>query len=107
MEVLEAMTAPTVDGQPSLPKRRGPKGLLPSTWLERTLKVAYTDCYGSGQELRAGWAEHHTQPFGWTVEAWLLTRLAGWVSENPRHQGFAAKDLPELDALAEPTGADA
>jgi len=44
------MTAPTVDGQPSLPKRSGPKGLLPSTWLERTLKVAYTDCYGSGQE---------------------------------------------------------
>jgi hypothetical protein len=49
-EVLEAMTAPTVDGQPPLPKRRGPKGLLPSTWLERTLKVVYTDCYGSGQE---------------------------------------------------------
>ena len=40
MEVLEAMTAPIVDGQPSLPKRRGPKGLLPSTWLERTLNVA-------------------------------------------------------------------
>jgi hypothetical protein len=40
-------------------------------------------------------------------EAWLLTRLAGWVSENSRHQGFAAKALPELDALAEPTGADA
>jgi hypothetical protein len=40
-------------------------------------------------------------------EAWLLTRLAGWVSENPRHQGFAAKTLPERDALAEPTGADA
>ncbi len=40
-------------------------------------------------------------------EAWLLTRRAGWVNENPRHQGFAAKTLPELDALAEPTGADA
>jgi hypothetical protein len=24
--------------------------LLPSTWIEKTLKVAYTDCYGSGQE---------------------------------------------------------
>jgi len=44
------MTAPTVDSQPSLPKRRGPKGLLPSTWLERTLRVSYVDCYGSGQE---------------------------------------------------------
>jgi hypothetical protein len=50
LDVLEAMTAPTVDGQPSLPKRRGPKGLLPSTWLERTLKVSYVDCNGSGQE---------------------------------------------------------
>jgi hypothetical protein len=51
LEVLEAMTAPSVDVQPALPKRGGPKkGLLPSTWLERTLKVAYTDCYGSGQE---------------------------------------------------------
>ena len=48
-EILEAMTRPDVNGQPSLPRRTGPKG-LPSTWLERTLKVAYTDCYGSGQE---------------------------------------------------------
>jgi hypothetical protein len=24
--------------------------LLPSTWIERTLKVEYMDCYGSGQE---------------------------------------------------------
>jgi hypothetical protein len=50
VEVLEAMTAPTVDGQPSLPKRRVPKGLLPSTWLERTLRVSYVDCYGGAQE---------------------------------------------------------
>ena len=52
------------------------------------------------QELRAGGLQTPTQPLGWMVEAWLLTRLAGWVSENPRHQGFAAKDLPELDGLA-------
>jgi hypothetical protein len=50
VEVLEAMTAPTVDGQPSLPKRRGPKGLLPSTWLERTLKISYMDAFGTGVE---------------------------------------------------------
>jgi hypothetical protein len=49
-EILEAMTRPDSNGTPSLPKRTDPKGLLPSTWLERTLKVAYTDCYGSGQE---------------------------------------------------------
>jgi uncharacterized membrane protein YccC len=52
------------------------------------------------QELRAGGLQTPTQPLGWMVEAWLLTRLAGWVSENPMHQGFAAKDLPELDGLA-------
>jgi hypothetical protein len=49
-EILEAMTAPDVNGQPSLSKRTGPKGLLASTWLERTLKVEYTDCYGAGQQ---------------------------------------------------------
>ena len=48
-EILEAMTAPTVDGQPSLPKRTGPKGLLPSTWLERTLRLEYVDGFGVGQ----------------------------------------------------------
>jgi hypothetical protein len=48
-EILDAMTAPDANGQVHV-KRNGPKGLLPSTWLERTLKVAYTDCYGSGQE---------------------------------------------------------
>jgi hypothetical protein len=50
-EILEAMTAPTVDGQPSLPKRSGPKGLLPSTWLERTLKLEYVDGFGAGVEM--------------------------------------------------------
>jgi hypothetical protein len=49
VEIVEAMTAPTVDGQPSLPKRTGPKGLLPSTWLERTLKLEYVDSFGVGQ----------------------------------------------------------
>jgi hypothetical protein len=48
------MTAPgsngTPDGTPALPKRGGSKGLLPSTWLERTLRISYVDCYGSGQE---------------------------------------------------------
>jgi hypothetical protein len=60
------------------------------------------------QELRAGGLQTPTEPLGWMVEAWLLTRLAEWVSENPRHQGFAAKDLPELDGLAsEATPVDA
>jgi hypothetical protein len=47
-EILQAMTAPDVNGQPSLPRRSGPKMLLPSTWLERTLKVEYVGCRGDG-----------------------------------------------------------
>jgi hypothetical protein len=48
-EILDAMTRPQ-NGQPSLPKRSAPKGLLPSTWLERTLRVAYVDESGCGIE---------------------------------------------------------
>jgi hypothetical protein len=52
------------------------------------------------QELRLGGVEPPKEPLAWTLEPWLLTRLAGWVRENPSHQGFVAKDLAELDALA-------
>ncbi len=49
-EILEAMTRPDANGTPALPKRSAPKGLLPSTWVERTLKVAYVDADGMGVE---------------------------------------------------------
>jgi hypothetical protein len=49
-KIVEAMTKPDNNGTPTLPKRSGPKGMLPSTWLSRTLKLEYVDCYGSGQE---------------------------------------------------------
>jgi hypothetical protein len=52
------------------------------------------------QEVRLGGAEPPKEPLAWTIEPWLLTRLAGWVRENPSHGGFQAKDLAELDALA-------
>jgi hypothetical protein len=63
-EILDGnlMTAPDKNGAPSLPKRGGPKGLLPSTWLERTLRVSYTDCYGDGQEATAALLDVY--PFG-------------------------------------------
>ncbi len=50
IEIVEAMTRPDVNGTPSLPKRTGPKGLLPSTWLERGLRVTYVDAFGAGVE---------------------------------------------------------
>lgn len=48
----DLMTRPEANGERSstLPRRTGPKGLLPSTWLERTLKVAYVDVFGAGVE---------------------------------------------------------
>jgi hypothetical protein len=49
-EIIQAMTRPDVNGTPSLPKRGSPKGLLPSTWLDRTLKVEYTDAAGAGRQ---------------------------------------------------------
>jgi hypothetical protein len=49
-EVLEAMTAPDSNGTPSLPKRQAPKGLLPTTWVGRTLKISYMDADGLGTE---------------------------------------------------------
>ena len=50
MEIIDAMTKPDSNGTPSLPKGAGPKGLLPSTWLERTLKLEYVDGFGAGVE---------------------------------------------------------
>jgi hypothetical protein len=47
-EILDAMTRPDSNGTPTLPKRTGPKTLLPSTWLERTLRVSYVDASGAG-----------------------------------------------------------
>jgi hypothetical protein len=47
-EILEAMTAPDANGQIHA-KRVGPKGLMPSTWVNRTLRVEYV---GGGGETR-------------------------------------------------------
>src|SRR5215210_9601096 len=42
------MTKPGSNGTPTLPKSGAPKGLLPSTWLERTLQLEYVDGFGAG-----------------------------------------------------------
>ncbi len=62
MEILDAMTRPDVNGAPALPKRAAPKGLLPSTWLERTLQVSYVDADGMGVETRGTLLDLY--PFG-------------------------------------------
>ena len=40
------MVAPTTNGEAPLPRRVGTRGLLPSTWIGRGLRVAYTDAGG-------------------------------------------------------------
>jgi hypothetical protein len=49
-------------GSIPLPKRSAAKGLLPGTWVGRTLRVAYVDCYGGGQEATAALLDLY--PFG-------------------------------------------
>ncbi len=61
-EILEAMTRPDANGTPALPKRAAPKGLLPSTWLQRTLQVSYVGADGAGVETRGTLLEYY--PFG-------------------------------------------
>ncbi len=62
LEILDAMTRPDVNGAPALPKRSAPKGLLPSTWLQRTLQVSYVDADGMGVETRGTLLDLY--PFG-------------------------------------------
>jgi hypothetical protein len=47
----QMLTKPDINGTPSLPRRTAPKGMLPSTWLNRAVRIQYTDCHGSGQEV--------------------------------------------------------
>ena len=48
-QITEVMTKPDANGHVHV-KRTAPKGLLPSTWLERTLRISYVDAHGTGTE---------------------------------------------------------
>jgi hypothetical protein len=75
-EILEAMTAPDVNGTPSLPKRSAPKGLLPSTWIERTLKLEYVDA--SGVRVEASGTLLDIYPFGPVLSLNGAKALISW-----------------------------
>ncbi len=53
MEILEAMSKPQTNGEAPLPRRAAPRGLMPSTWLERTLRVEYAGAKGETRETTA------------------------------------------------------
>ena len=76
MEIVEAMTKPDSNGTPTLPKRRGPKGMLPSTWLSRTLKLEYVDCYGGGQQTCGTLLDFY--PAGPILNVGGVKRLISW-----------------------------
>lgn len=47
------MVAPTTNGEAPLPRRAAPRGLMPSTWLNRTLRVEYAGAMGEAREATA------------------------------------------------------
>jgi hypothetical protein len=49
---------------------------LPSTWIERTLKATYTDCYGSGQETSGILLD--LSPFGLVVNITGAKTVISW-----------------------------
>jgi hypothetical protein len=46
----QMQTIPQTNGEAPLPKRSAPKGMLPSTWTNRSVRVEYIDSSGVGQE---------------------------------------------------------
>ena len=70
------MTAPDKNGQPALPKRTAPKGLLPSTWIERTLRVSYLDSYGAGLETSGTLLDFY--PFGPVLSVAGTKTMISW-----------------------------
>ncbi len=46
----EDMTKPTHGGDAPRPKQTRPRGLLPSTWVGRSLRLAYVDADGAATE---------------------------------------------------------
>ncbi len=47
------MTAPTMNGDKPLPRRAGVRGMLPSTWISRTVKIEYVGAAGDARETTA------------------------------------------------------
>jgi hypothetical protein len=50
-EITDAMTTVPVNGAPVLPKRGGPKPLLPGSWITRSVRAEYRDGDGRAQTM--------------------------------------------------------
>ena len=63
------MTAPDRNGTPSLPKRAGVRTMVPTTWIDRTLRVEYVGAGGEARETTCTFLD-------WTPVG-LLLNIAG------------------------------
>jgi hypothetical protein len=63
------MTAPTTNGDAPLPKRAGVRAMLPSTWIDRTIRLEYVGAAGDVRETTATFLD-------WTPVG-LLLNIAG------------------------------
>ena len=59
--MTEMTTTPSANGEAPLP-RRTPRGLLPSTWVSRSVRVEYTDGSGGAASTTGALVEYF--PFG-------------------------------------------
>jgi hypothetical protein len=78
--MTELTVKPSTNGEAPLPRRTGPKGLLPSTWIERTVKVSYADSSGKSRDTSGKLLDLY--PFG-PVLSMNGTRVAlSWDAVN-------------------------
>jgi hypothetical protein len=64
------MAAPTTNGDPPLPKRAGARSMVPTTWLDRTIRLEYVGSDGKGKETTATLLD-------WTPVGLLLSIASG------------------------------
>jgi hypothetical protein len=76
MATTQAMTKPDAAGTPVLPKRNGQKGLLPGTWVSRTVRISYVDASGSERDTQGLLLDWY--PFGPVVSILGAKTLISW-----------------------------
>jgi hypothetical protein len=76
-ELAGAMTAPDANGKIHA-KRAGPKGLLPSTWLNRSVKIESTGSMGTPRETSGVLLDLY--PFGPVLNASGVRTCLSWDS---------------------------
>jgi hypothetical protein len=53
VDVTEYMIAPDKNGTPPLPRRAGARSMVPTTWIDRTLRIEYEGAGGTSRETTA------------------------------------------------------